>query len=135
MENNVLSMDEHGQSAKKTLNVVRKVHENLKRHRNQFESYWREEERAFFATVWENETTKHVPFENHIWRIIKNEVPVLTDSMPKSFPEATDPALKGKTEVLKKASDWVDADQCYSLQYANLVERALITGTAWLYQY
>lgn len=122
------------EGVKSSLDKRNSVFTSLKKYRKQFEANWKEEEKAYYGDLWKN-SNENRPYENHVFKTIEAQVPILTDSMPAPAVRVNDPAYLEQASNLGKAIEWVNKDQNFELNYSMLVRNQLVTGTSWLHTY
>lgn len=134
MEKTEKKSDSKNEMVKKSLDKRNSIFTALKKYRKQFEPNWKEEQRAYYGDLWKN-SNENRPYENHVFKTIEAQVPILTDSMPAPAVRVNDPAYVEQAKNLGKAIDWVNKDQNFELNYSMLVRKQLITGTSYLHTY
>jgi hypothetical protein len=119
---------------KESLKIVNRVKDDLSKFRKQIEKNVQEEQEAYWGEIWKN-SNENKPYENHIFKTVETQVPIMTDSMPSPAVMPYDSAYLEQAKNLGKAIDWVNKDQNFELNYPILVRDQLITGIGYLYTY
>jgi hypothetical protein len=117
------------QDALKERNEAKK---ELKAYREQFEGDWKKYDDAYYGKQHKTgETSK--PVKNHIFRIIENEVPILTDSMAGTNLTASQAQKQQAADMLANGIKWVYNDQNLILLLPTLCRSSLLSAPGYLW--
>ena len=104
-----------------------KVKRECKRYRKQFESEWKDYDDAYYGK--QHKTgEKHKTVKNELFRIIEQELPVLTDSMPSTLLTAKKSIQQQATDILQKGMEFVYKEQNLQLMLPSLLRSSLISA-------
>lgn len=114
------------------LEVVKETKKELAAYRKDFEAQWKEFDDAYYGK--QHKTGEGVKtVKNHIFKIIEQEIPVLTDSMPGTQVTASNEAMQPAADNLGKAIKYVYQDQNLPLLLPTLLRSGLRSAPGYLY--
>jgi hypothetical protein len=133
MEENI-SKNMKASKEKKPIDIVNEVSTDLRKYRRQFEKNWRDEDDAYHGKIWKN-TDGYRPYENFMFTIVENEVPILTDSYPGVVLRTHVEEMKPQVENLGKSVEWVLKNQNFQIKLPEVVRSSLKSAPGFLYTY
>lgn len=131
------STSDSGKSAKKQkeiLKTIEQVKTDLKKYRHQFEREWRDYDDAYHGKIWQN-TNENKPYENFIFQLIQDELPVLTDSYDAPVVNPKDPAKRPQAMNLQESIEWVNRNQDLQGNLVDLNRNMLMSAPGYLHTY
>lgn len=114
------------------LEVVKETKKELAAYRSQFEKQWKEYDDAYYGKQHKTGEDKKT-VKNHIFKIIEQEIPILTDSMPGTQVTASREEDQAAADNLGKAIKYVYQDQNLQLLLPSLQRSALKSAPGYLY--
>lgn len=109
-----------------------KIKKECKKYRNQFSSEWKEFDDSYYGK--QHKTgEKHKTVKNMLFKIIEQELPVLTDSMPSTLITALKAPDQVQADILQKAMEFVYRDQGLQLKLPSLLRSSLMSAPGFLY--
>jgi hypothetical protein len=119
----------------KTLSLIKNIKSDLKKYRSQFEQNWKNEEDAYYGSIWKNDSTGRKPYENFVFPIVEAETAMLTDGMPSGVIASSNPQSKGLVAVINKSIEQVLNDQDYSGKLEMAVRKSVISAPSYIHWY
>lgn len=120
------------QNNEDTIKLVKEVKKDLGSYRKPFEKDWEQFDQAYYGK--QHKTGENVKtVKNHIFKIIEQELPILTDSMPGTLITSLKTEMQPQADILEKCIKWVYQDQNLPLLMPTLLRSALMSAPGYLY--